>query len=437
MKQSVASCWIEKGNKKMKNRSTNSRGVSEVTSVILVIALVLVLAVVIYVLVFGAFDPKYTKKSVYVGATAEIRDIPRTSGLTDHILTFLPRSGDPFYINGQQTAGTSGTRTTLKLVSPEGKSIYPRTGSLTGNPYGQQIYFYPNNSGSATMCDYDASTTAPPTNLRPMTLGTWKVQLIDEELHVVASSYDALMKNGTTSLPSAGGFISGLFRSDCTPYQQTGYGSLPNYTNGPGNMSYTHFNGINSYLSIANDPGLSMTGDMAISLWMRPTDTGLPSNVNTWHQIIGKGSIDASNNENDNYQLFQTGDQLVFEWNDAVTHTHYQAITKNTNPGGALSTNWNYVTASISGGTIQIYNNGVKQDLVYNQGLDPRYSSLGTTPPAVGVRLSPTTNPVTVGKQNAPAGSSFYYSGDIGAMSLYNRALTPAEIAQNYAGYRA
>jgi hypothetical protein len=55
----------------------------------------------------------------------------------------------------------------------------------------------------------------------------------------------------------------------------------------------------------------------------------------------------------------------------------------------------------------------------------------------VGVRLKSNTNPVTVGKQNAPAGSEFYYRGDIGALSLYNRALTPEEIAQNYAGYRA
>ena len=425
--------WIDKRKEKMKTRSTNMQGVSEVTSVILVIALVLVLAVVIYVLVFGAVDPKYMKKSVYVGATAEVMDIPRTSGLTDHVITFLPKSGDKFYLTGQQTAGTSGTRTTLKLVSPGGGSIYPRTTSLVGDPYGKQLYIYPNASGSATMCDYDASTLAPPANLRPMNGGTWKVQLIDEELHVVADAYDATVRSGTTSLPTAGGFISGMFRSDCSPYSQTTYGSLPKSTNATlGNMTVTHFNGA-SYLSLADDPGLSMNGDMAISLWMDPTNLGDPSNTGNWHQILGKGSIDSSNNEMDNYQLFQTGDKLVFEWNDRVTNTHYQAITQN----AVLGNDWNYVTASISNGGIKIYNNGVEQTLVYNQGLDPRSSSLGTTPPAVGVRVKPTSNPVTVGKQNAPAGSEFYYSGDIGALSLYNRALTPDEIAQNYAGYRA
>jgi hypothetical protein len=416
----------------MKKQDTHSRAMSEVTSVILVIALILILAVVIYVLVFGAVDPKYMKKSVYVGGTAQVVDIPRSSGLTDHVISLLPKAGDKFYITGQQTTGTSGTRTTLLLVSPEGRSTYPRTSSLTGDPYGKQLYIYPNNSGSATMCDYDASTTVPPANLRPMTTGTWKIQLIDEELHVVADSFETTMRDGTTSLPTAGGFISGMFRSDCTPLGQTTYGSLPTSVNRSiGNMTVTHFNGA-SYLSLTNDPGLSMNGDMAISLWMDPTALGDPSNTGTWHQVLGKGSISGST-EDDNYQLFQIGNKLVFEWNDRVTNTHYQAITQN----AVLGENWNYVTASISNGQIQIYNNGVVQNLVYNQGLDPRSSSLGTTPPSVGVRVKPNANPVTVGKQNAPAGSEFYYNGDIGALSLYNRGLTLTEIQQNYAAYRA
>jgi FlaG/FlaF family flagellin (archaellin) len=410
----------------MRNRyKKNSMGISETVSVILVIALVLVLAMVIYALLFGSMDSRYMKKSAYIAGTVDALDIPRVSGSSDHILTFLPRSGDPFYFKGQQTTGVKGTQTTLKLLTPDGASIYPVTSSLKGNPYGQQLYIYPNNSGSATECNYDVSSTIPPANLRPMHTGRWTIQLIDEELHMVADSFDATIKTGTTSLPTSGGFIGGLFRADCTPYALTVFGTLPNSTNGPGNMTYNHFNGA-SYLSIPNDPGLSMTGDMAISLWMRPSSTG------NWGQIIGKGSIDSSGTENDNYQLFQIGNKLVFEWNDVVTHTHYQAVTQNP----VLNTNWNYVTASIGSGSIKIYNNGVAQPLLYNQGLDPSAPNLGSTPPSAGVRLSSTSNPVTVGKQNS-ASYPFYYSGDIGALSLYNRALTQQEIANNYAGYRA
>ena len=97
---------------------------------------------------------------------------------------------------------------------------------------------------------------------------------------------------------------------------------------------------------------------------------GIPVN---WHQILGKGSISGTA-EDDNYQLFQIGNSLVFEWNDRLTNTHYQAITQNP----VLGNDWNYVTASISGGSIKIYNNGAEQPLVFNQGLDPRY----VTPPA-------------------------------------------------------
>lgn len=78
----------------MKNRYANSRGISETVSVILVIAMILVLAIVIYAMFFGAVDPKYMKKSAYVAGTATAVDIPRTSGISDHVLSFLPMSGD-------------------------------------------------------------------------------------------------------------------------------------------------------------------------------------------------------------------------------------------------------------------------------------------------------------------------------------------------------
>jgi hypothetical protein len=416
----------------MKNQYTDQKGLSDTVSVILVIALVLVLAMVIYAMVFGAVDPKYMKKSAYVAGSVDSVDIPRNSGLTDHILKFLPQNGDPFYFTGQQTAGTTGTRVTLRLLSPDGKILSPRTASLSGNPYGKQIYIFPNNSGSATICDYDVSDKIPPANLRPMPVGRWTLQLVDEELHVLADSYDTTLKYGTTSLPVAQGFIGNLFRADCTPYQQTMGGSSQTFTNGPGNMTYTRFNGVNTFLRISNDPGLSLTGDMALSMWLRPTATGNSADPNTWHQIIGKGSIDGST-ENDNYQMFQIGDKLVFEWNDATSGNHYQAIT--TSP--VLSTNWNYVTTSVSNGAVTIYNNGVAQTLVYSQGLDPRSITPPVPNPPV-VNLKTNANPVTIGMQNSSSTSSaFYYNGDIGAYSIYNRALTQQEIASNYVANRA
>jgi hypothetical protein len=416
----------------MKKPYTDLKGLSDTVSVILVIALVLVLAMVIYAMVFGAVDPKYMKKSAYVAGSVDSVDIPRNSGLTDHILKFLPQTGDPFYFSGQQTTGTTGTRMTLRLLSPDGKILSPNTASLIGSPYGRQIYIFPNNSGSANVCDYEVSDKIPPANLRPMPVGRWTLQLVDEELHVLADSYDTTLKYGTPSLPVAQGFIGGLFKADCSPYQQMIGGSSQTFTNGPGNMTYTRFNGVNTFLRINNDPGLSLTGDMALSMWLRPTATGNSADPSTWHQIIGKGSIDGST-ENDNYQMFQIGDKLVFEWNDATSGNHYQAIT--TSP--VLSTSWNYVTTSVSNGVVTIYNNGVAQPLVYSQGLDPRsITSPVPNPPVVNLKTN--ANSVTVGMQNSSSSSAaFYYKGDIGAYSLYNRALTQQEIANNYATNRA
>jgi FlaG/FlaF family flagellin (archaellin) len=423
----------------MKDQDTNSRGLSEITAEILMIALILVLAMVIYILVFGNFNLDYMKKTVYVGATAEVMDIPRASGLTDHVLMFLPISGDKFYITGQNVDGTSGTRTTLKLESPDGRSIYPRTSTLTGDPYGEQIYIYPSNSGSATMCDYEASTILPSFNLRPMTIGVWKVQLIDEDLHVLADSYDTTMKYGTTSLPTAGGFISGMYRSDCTQYQQTFHGTLRNYTNGPGNMIYTYFDG-SSYMTITNDPGLSTTGDMSLSIWIDPTAATGPliSSGSNWGNLLGKGSISSSGQENDNYQLVQMGNQIYFEWGDTGTGQHYNIVSS---PGTLSNSNWNYVVVTTTNtGLPVIYVNGVAQSYTIYNSNTPGVNQIGTSssPPAgwSGVKLQATTDPVSVGKQNSDT-YPFYYTGGIGAVSLYNRALTPAEISQNYAGYLA
>jgi len=416
----------------MKKQYTDLRGLSDTVSVILVIALVLVLAMVIYAMVFGAVNPKYMKKSAYVAGSVDSVDIPRNSGLTDHILKFLPQNGDPFYFLGQQTVGT-GTPVTLRLLSPDGKILSPNTASLSGNPYGRQIYIYPNNSGSATVCDYDVSYTQPPANLRPMPTGHWTVQLVDEELHVLADSYDATIRYGSTSLPTAGGFTSGLFRSDCTPYKETIQGTLPNYTNGPGNMSYTYFDGASS-MAIPNDPGLSMTGDMAISLWMRPDTTGYQTA--SWHTVIGKGQI-VNGQENDNYQLVTIGNDLYFEWGDTSTGQHYHVSTTGLNP--LQNNQWGYVTVDVKGGTaggVSIYNNGQLVPVQYynNNNPSPWEGTPMTNPPVVNLQAN--NLPVNVGAQADPS-NPFYYKGDIGAISLYNRALTPQEIANNYAGYRA
>ena len=118
---------------------------------------------------------------------------------------------------------------------------------------------------------------------------------------------------------------------------------------------------------------------------------------------------------------------------DASTGTHYQAITSTT---PVLANQWNYVTATVQGGQLTIYDNGVPQPLVYDNSNVPYQNPVTGT---VTVILENNNNNVNIGEQNYVTTSSdaFYYNGYMGSMALYNRALSATEVANNYASYTA
>ena len=423
-----------------KRYSKSTSGVSEVAAEILIVILVVLIAVVAYAAFTGQLNSLFFKKSVYVAGTAAVTGIQQPGGITDDVLTYLPKAGDAFYLTGQ-TAGANGTQVTFKAISPTGQVLVPDASSIKGPLYGRTLYIYPNSSPAATQCNYAISQTPPTGTLRAMTIGTWTLQMIDENVHVLANSFTETVKHGSTALPVAGGFVGGstsqFYDVNCNPIIQTINGNLVTTSTGPGNMTITRFNGVSS-ITIQNSTGLGFTGDMSISLWFNPSEAVPYSSSGAgWQQIIGKGVTNSvgssSTNENDNYQLFQLGNQLLFEWNDATTGQHYQAITTTT-PVQANA--WNYVTATVSGGQLTIYDNGVAQPLVYDNSNVP-YSNPVTG--SVTVNLENNNNAVNIGEQNYATNSAdaFYYNGYIGSTALYNRALTPTEIAANYAGYQA
>ena len=423
----------------MKDPKT-TQGMSEIAAEIMIIILVLVIAAIAYAAFSGALNPLFAKKSVYVAGSAGISTLQSGSS-SDDILTFLPKAGDPFYLTGQ-TSGATGTQVTLQAISPTGLVLYPDASSLSGTLYGKTLYVYPNSSAAATQCNYTVSTKPPSGALRPMTLGTWTIRMIDQKVNVIAGSYSQTVKNGATSLPVAGGSLGSgtgqFYDVNCNPVTEVINGQLTT-TTGPGNMTATYFGGSSS-IQIPNSAGLGFNGSLTISMWFNPTSTGSASDSGNWHQLIGKGlTSDAgssSSNENDNYQLFQLGNQLLFEWNDASTGTHYQAITSST-PVQANA--WNYVTVTVQNGQLAIYNNGVQQPLIYNTGNVPDLSSTATTPPSGSVNLANNNNyPVNIGEQNAATtGNDFYYTGSIGSTALYGQALTQTQIQNNYASYTA
>ena len=244
------------------------------------------------------------------------------------------------------------------------------------------------------------------------------------------SNTDGKITQGTTALPRLGGTVGGyMYRADCSVLDNsTPNGDLPIGYNSTMSMYYRTFNG-SAYMQYPNDPTLSYTGNMAISMWIDPSDTG------SWHQIIGKGVTynagSSSSNENDNYQLFQIGNQLLFEWNDAASGQHYQAFT----PATVQANQWSYLTVTVQDGQLAIYNNGVALPLTYDNSNVPGQNVLDHS---VNVNLINNNNPVTIGKQNSPDPSNnFYFTGSIGNTAIYNRGLTQQEIQQNYQNYAA
>ena len=406
--------------KNMKKQYNNSRGISETVSVILVIALVLVLAMVIYALVSGAVNPKYMQKSVYIAGNTAI--LPLGPGSSpDFVLTYLPHAGDDFYLVGQNQG--RGTPVTMNVISPDGRNVTLDTSSLTGSLYGKTLYIYQKSTSNA--CQFIVSDTIPKPGLPVMTNGIWKIQLTDDKIHVLADTYSSLFTRGTTSLPvtilSGVGSSGQSYRADCSIAAGSCIGgSCPQYNTSPCNLTYSTFTGRN-YLTLPDDPTLKYTGDMSIAVSIRPTATGDSGNSGNWHQIIGKGVTVGVDDENDNYQFFQMGDRLYFEWNDANTGIHYHAMT----PTGIINAGqWNNLDVVVQNGNLAIYDNGVSQPLSYYQSNVPGVNPIA----APTVNLQNNSNAVTIGKQNGDAADLFYFNGDIGSISLYNRGLSQQDI---------
>lgn len=416
----------------MMGKKTNSTAISEVVSVILVIALVLVLAIAVYVMVFGSVDQKYMKKSVYVAGSAQQTGIPsQFSGVDPYqLLTFSPKAGDPFYLTGQSTP--SGTQTTLRVISPDGRNLTPDTSSLTGSIYGKQLYIYP--LSTANECQYKITDVQPNNtkSLPKMVTGRYQIMLIDENVHVLANSYTADITNGVTALPRTvlTGQVTGTsYRADCSQAGGSCFpaGGCPSvYNTSPCNTTYSTFNGNSNYLTFPDDPTLRYTGDMTIAVSIQPTKTApfTNSNATDWQQIVGKGQI-VSGVENDNYQLSLLGDRLGFEWGDTSTSppSHYNVLTA---PGNITAGQWDQINVVVQNGKLAIYNNGVSQPLTYYSGNIPGYTPIATPPT---VKLQSVGNDVTIGRQNGVPYT--YFKGNIGAVSLYDRALSSAEIASN------
>jgi hypothetical protein len=408
------------------DQSRTDAASAHVVAIILLIVLTLGIIMVFAPAISGMTD--LAKKSAFIASESKAEEVLGNGGLPVQVLSVRFMDGDPFNLAGQKPP-REGTPVALRLVGPDNQVIYPDASFVSGGLYGKTIYIYPNTSGLSESCDYLVSTTKPSGAMRAMVNGPWLVQLIDINANILVSSDSrAVITKGTSSLPVSGGSAGGkIYRADCSVMNYTLVNSpATGFTGAPMNMTYRSFNGINQYMTLPDDPSLTYTGDMSISLWMRPATT------NGLHQIIGKGKQLDSSNEDKNYDLYTIdGGKVYFEWDDAVANTHYH-IESNSDP--VTANQWNYLTLTVSGTPrrIGLYLNGVPQSISYYQSNMPGVNLMSSPPP---VNLKNDQYNLNIGKQSSDV-FPFYFQGDIGSFALYNRGLTPGEIQSNYQNYK-
>jgi len=121
--------------------------------------------------------------------------------------------------------------------------------------------------------------------------------------------------------------------------------------------------------------------------------------------------------------IWANGTLLFYTQNTGGTVYRFFDVTT---PSISFLGKWSHIFATLTGGvngTINIYINGVSQPL--------RNLSAGT------VTNTSNSEPVVVGGKDGAGNSSAWFPGNIAMACVYNRALSPNEILQNYNSTRS
>ncbi len=234
---------------------------------------------------------------------------------------------------------------------------------------------------------------------------------------------DAQMADGTN--PPSSGSLPGTW-TDLSGNANDGTltninGNASSGWNGDGTPSdpyHLQLDGSNDYVEIADDATLQIDGDITIAVTINPQVNGTD---NDWHCLIAKRGGGASEWEmflqNAAAGGFYNGTNPLLggapAWYSSLLSNY--AIPNGTSVA-ALNT-WQEVCVVVSGTTITFYINGV---------------AVGTDTVAANTRQT-NTNPVFIGQNG---GAAEYMQTKVARVLVYDRALTPAEVAQNFESIR-
>ena len=164
------------------------------------------------------------------------------------------------------------------------------------------------------------------------------------------------------------------------------------------NAEAMSFNGTDQYINAGNDSSLSLTTEITISCWVKPstaiTSQSFPvfvaKDINQVYMLYGNSSTGT-------FRL-RIGTNIAANVVDSTTVL----------PTGA----WSHVTATYDGSNMKVY---------YNGGLENTKSRTGNIPTSIqDVNIARASN------------STLYFTGDIDEVAIFNTALSANKIQQIY-----
>jgi len=190
--------------------------------------------------------------------------------------------------------------------------------------------------------------------------------------------------------------------NDGTLYNGTQVSSQePTWTSSCESGNCLHFNGFNDYVDAGNNVSLNITGEITISMWIKPNSTP------TW-PATGRFIDNACSNKG--FVMWVTGSGAFHE----IAFVIYNGTNVNVVTASLTLNQWHHVVGTFNGTTHTIYVNGSEIQ-------SESFNDLGSCD----------TQILAIGSDN-DGGNFWPFNGTIDEVYIWNRALTPEEINASY-----
>ena len=160
------------------------------------------------------------------------------------------------------------------------------------------------------------------------------------------------------------------------------------------------FDGVDDYISGTNNSSLQLLNDLTIGAWVK-LGSGGNANQGIFEKMVNINYSGYGITRQDDYFKFWTASGGTYAYtNSNITYSS--------------GNNWYYVVGRRMAGNNRLFINSILQ-------------TDSQSPP-----LSDSGEVYVIGRYYSNIANTFYFVGNIAQTSLYNRALTDAEILQNY-----